>query len=301
MNHQVYILDPYLNCLPVGVPGEIHIGGIGLARGYLNNSELTAERFIPNPFVNSQLMYRTGDRAVWLSDGAIKYLGRIDKQVKIRGYRIEMAEIETRLGEHPAIRDLALTIRDDHRNEKRLVAYLVLNEDQSVQPNELRGWLREKLPEYMVPSVFEFLTSLPLNANGKVDLEALPEPLSLRPELESSFEPPQTQTQRLIAGIWQEILNLSKVGIHDNFFDLGGHSLLLTQVHHRLKAGINKELTVIDLFKYPDIASLAAYLDQDRTENKQSDSYRQVMERSLLQRGALQRQQQISANRFKGR
>ena len=232
-NTQIYILDPHLNPVPIGVVGELHIGGDGLARGYLNRPELTAEKFIGNPFSNDSAarLYKTGDRGRYLPDGNIEFLGRMDNQVKIRGYRIELGEIETVLGQHPAIREAAVLARDDTpedsavspETDKRLVAYVVTRQDTST--NELRSFLKQKLPEFMVPSAFVCLDSLPLTASGKVDRKALPAPDQSRSESGQSYTAPRTPVEELLAGIWGEVLKVDKVGIHDNFFELGGRTL----------------------------------------------------------------------------
>jgi acyl-coenzyme A synthetase/AMP-(fatty) acid ligase len=225
-NTQVYILDPYLSPVPIGVAGELHVGGDGLARGYLNLPELTAEKFIKHPFSNDPQarLYKTGDRARYLPDGNIEFLDRIDNQVKLRGYRIELGEIETVLNQNPAIREAVVTLREDSPGDKRLIAYVVSHQQLSPTNNELKNYLREKLPEYMVPSAFIFLESLPLTPNGKLDRKALPAPDHSRPELDDDFAVPTTPVEEILANTWAEILKLDKVGIHDNFFHLGGHS-----------------------------------------------------------------------------
>jgi len=236
-NTQIYILDAHLQPVPVGVPGELHIGGVGLARGYLNRPELTAEKFIPNPFSEDpeSRFYKTGDLARYLPDGSIEFLGRLDHQVKIRGFRIELGEIEAVLGQYPAIRETVVLAREDEPGDKRLVAYVVPDQDATSTISELRRFLKEKLPEYMVPSAFVMLDALPLTPNGKVDRRALPAPDRTRPELEETFVTPHTPVASLIAEVWQEVLGVEKVGVYDNFFDLGGHSLLSMQVIAKLE------------------------------------------------------------------
>ncbi|WP_445243564.1 MULTISPECIES: amino acid adenylation domain-containing protein [unclassified Microcoleus] len=261
-NTQLYILDRYLQPLPIGVPGELHIGGAGLARGYLNRPELTAEKFIPNPFSNSPdaRLYKTGDRARYLPDGNIEYLGRIDSQVKIRGYRIELGEIEETLRQHSAVRDAVAIARDDGSGNKRLVAYVVLNQNQLPSISNLRGYLQEKLPEYMVPAAFVMLESLPLTPNGKVDGKALPAPDRDRPELEEAFAAPSTAIEKILAEIWAQVLGLEQVGIDDNFFELGGDSILSIQVISKAnQAGLR--LTPKQLFQHQTIAQLATVAD----------------------------------------
>ncbi|UCH96115.1 MAG: amino acid adenylation domain-containing protein, partial [Candidatus Aminicenantes bacterium] len=277
INTQVYILDQHRNPVPIGIPGEIYIGGHGLSRGYLNNPELTAERFISffnrsyrsYRSYNSQEIFKTGDLGCWLAEGTIKFLGRIDTQVQVHGYRIELSEIENHLGLHPDIQDVVVIDREVTPGDRRLVAYFVTaseNGKKRITPgsNQLRDWLGKHIPDYMIPSVFENLETMPLNPNGKVNIDALPMPSLNRPELEVDYKAPQTETEKAIAIIWQEFLHLEKIGINDNFFDLGGHSLLLTQVHNRLNERIQnkKELTIVDLFRYPTIHSLAKYIEE---------------------------------------
>ncbi len=264
MNHRLYILDPELNLMPIGCAGKLYIAGDGLARGYFDNPELTASRFVPDPFGHGERMYRTGDLASWLPDGNIVYRGRHDDQVKIRGFRIELGEIETVLGAHPAVAQTAVVPVQDGGG-KRLVAYLVASHatgHPAPTPGELFAWLRERLPEYMVPSAFVVLAALPLSPNGKVDARALPAPERLRPELEAAYAAPKSELERIIAVVWQEALGVEKVGIHDNFFDLGGHSLLLAKVHSRLREVLERDLSLVDLFKNPTVSSLAAALSR---------------------------------------
>jgi acyl carrier protein len=275
-NTQTYLLDAHLQPIPAGVPGELHIGGVGLARGYLNRPELTAEAFIPNPFSTRRgaRLYRTGDVARCLPDGHIEFLGRLDQQVKIRGFRIEQQEIEAVLRQHAGVRETVVLAREDEPGDKRLVAYIVPNDGQKPRVSELRRFLRrflrKKLPEYMVPSAFVTLEALPLMPNGKVDRRALPAPAGLCHELEATHIAPRSEIERTIATIWQEVLRVEQVGIHDNFFDLGGHSLLLSRVYGKLQKDLNGNLSMMDLFKYPTIAALTGYLSQDFTESERS-------------------------------
>jgi acyl carrier protein len=258
-NSQIYLLDPYRQPVAIGVPGEICIGGIGVARGYLNRPELTAEKFIPNPFSAKPdtRLYRTGDRARYLPDGNIEYIGRIDNQVKVRGYRIELGEIESVLGQYPGVRESAVIVRADTVGERWLVAYVVQSQGRVVTVSELRSFLKQKLPDYMIPAAFVFLDSLPLTPNGKVDRKALPMPDRSRPQLDETFSAPRTPVEELLANIWAEVLKLDKVGIHDNFFDLGGHSLRATQVVSRVRAAFQVELPLRTLFEKQRIDELA--------------------------------------------
>ncbi|MBW4592773.1 MAG: amino acid adenylation domain-containing protein [Brasilonema angustatum HA4187-MV1] len=273
-NTQIYLLDEQLQPVPIGVPGELYIGGACLARGYLNRSELTAQRFIPNPFAQTGLiasesgsrLYKTGDQARYLSDGNIEFLGRVDHQVKVRGFRIELGEIESILCQHPQVQQAVITAWEKELSNQYLVGYIVPKHKQTLSVSELHKFLRHKLPEYMVPSTFVMLKALPLTPNGKVNRNALPEPDDHRPELEATYEPPRTEVEQTIANIWQQMLHVEKVGIHDNFFDLGGHSLLLVQIHAKLREVLNTNISIVNLFEYPTINSLAKYLTQEQTE-----------------------------------
>jgi amino acid adenylation domain-containing protein len=291
-NTQVYLLDTQLQPVPIGVPGEIYIGGAGLARGYLNRPELTKERFIPNPFSNelNSPLYKTGDLARYLPDGNLEYLGRQDHQVKIRGFRIELGEIESALLKHPCVREVVVLASEEKSGDKQLVAYIVPLTDQKPTIDELRNHLKQLLPEYMAPGVFMLLDNLPLLPNGKVDRRALPVPESLRPNLTITYQAPQSQIEQQIAKLWQEVLHLDKVGIHDNFFDLGGHSLLMLQVNHKLRAILQREISVVTMFQNPTINSLAQYLSQ-KTEEK--SIFEPMRERIRKQKEVLNRYKQF--------
>src|SRR4028119_515746 len=219
-NIQVYILDAQLQPVPIGIPGELYIGGAGLARGYLNQPELTAYRFILNPFTNEQgaRLYKTGDLARYLSDGNIEFLGRLDDQIKIRGFRIELGEIEAVLGQHPAVQETVVVVREDVPGNKRLVVYVVVNQVPAPTIPQLQQFLKQKLPEYMVPSAFVLLSALPLTPNGKIDRRALPAPDTSRPSGEGAYVAPQTPVEEMVAGIWADVLAVKHVSIHDNFF-----------------------------------------------------------------------------------
>ncbi|MBD3562272.1 AMP-binding protein, partial [Planktothrix sp. FACHB-1355] len=256
-NIQIYVLDSHLQPVPIGCPGELYIGGASLARGYFNQPELTAERFISHPFSDEEnaKLYKTGDLVRYLPDGNLEFIGRIDNQVKIRGFRIELGEIEAALRQHPAVKEVVVLASEDESDNKRLVAYIV--PDEKSDSNNLRHFLREKLPEYMMPSAFVMLKSLPLTPNGKVDRVALSELDRTQQELERTFVAPRTPVEEILAGIWAKILRLSQVSIHDNFFDLGGHSLLATQVISRLRETFKVELPLRCLFESPTVAELA--------------------------------------------
>jgi surfactin family lipopeptide synthetase A len=259
-NTQLYILDPQLQPLPIGETGELYVGGSGVGRGYLNNPTLTAQAFIENPFnpADSGRLYKTGDRARYLPDGNIEFLGRIDYQVKIRGFRIELGEIEAVLSQHPQVQEAVVISREDHLGDLYLAAYLI--GDRSVSTSDLRDFLKQKLPDYMVPGAFVYLGAMPLTPNGKVDRKALPVP-DLDLNLHTDFVPPATPTQAILAQLWAEILNLQYVGIHDNFFELGGHSLLATQVIIQLRSLLGVELPLRRLFELPTIAEFSELIE----------------------------------------
>ncbi|MBE9103498.1 amino acid adenylation domain-containing protein, partial [Nostoc cf. edaphicum LEGE 07299] len=262
-NTQLYIFDQYLQPVPMGVPGELHIGGLGLARGYLNQPELTALKFIPNPYSKQKgdRLYKTGDLVRFLANRDIEYIGRIDNQVKIRGFRVELGEIETVINQHPSISTSVVTLREDKSGNQTLIAYTTLQPDKTLTTPELRRFLQNKLLDHALPTAFMILEALPLTSNGKVDRQALPMPEVLRPELEVAYVIPQTEVEKTIASVWRKALNLEKIGIHDNFFEIGGHSLLLVTVHSQLQEILKAELSTLDLFRYPTINSLANYLN----------------------------------------
>jgi amino acid adenylation domain-containing protein len=268
---QVYLLDPRLQPVPVGVPGELFIGGDGLARGYLQRPALTAERFTPDPFGARPggRLYRTGDLARHLPDGQLEYVGRIDHQVKVRGFRIELGEIETVLGGHPGVRESVVVANRDEPAAARLVAYVVAREGrESLPPSELRGYLRERLPDYMVPSVFVVLDELPLTPNGKVDRRALPAPGAQAHEPGAGFEAPRTPTEEVLASIWEAVLEVAPVGINDNFFSLGGHSLLATRAVSRIQETFQMSLPLRALFEAPTVLELAQLIERNRLEGE---------------------------------
>ena len=259
-NTRVYVLDANLRQLPPGVTGELCIGGIGVARGYLERPDLTAERFPPDPFGGTgERMYRTGDLARWLGDGTLDCLGRIDNQVKVRGYRIELGEIEAVLNEHPLVRKTVALVREDDPGDKRLTAYVVADPVAPPSAAELRAFAALKLPTYMVPAACVVMSALPLSPNGKVDRARLPAPDGTR-QLESTFVAPRSDTEARIAAVWRELLRVEHVGIRDNFFDLGGHSLLLVRVRARLAEELGPVVSLVDLFQYPTVESLAAFV-----------------------------------------
>ena len=253
---QLYILDVQAQPVPIGVAGELYVAGAGLARGYLNRPELTAARFIHHPQLGR--LYKTGDLCRWLADGNIEYLGRTDFQVKIRGFRIELGEIEQALLSQPGVREAVALVREDHPGDKRIVAYLVGGNDSTT----LRQSLAQRLPEYMVPAAFVWLDVMPLTANGKLDRHALPAPDDGSVARATVHVAPKTPLQTTIATVWAKALAVEQVGLYDNFFDLGGHSLLVIQICDELKVLLQRPLAVVDLFRHPTINELAHYLAQ---------------------------------------
>ncbi|WP_027084592.1 non-ribosomal peptide synthetase [Cohnella panacarvi] len=258
-NTSLYVVSPEGLAQPVGVPGELCIGGVQLAKGYANRPDLTAEKFVPNPFIPGELMYRTGDLARWMEDGQVQYLGRIDDQVKIRGYRIELGEIERTLLLHEAVSEAAAAVRDDGSGGKRICGYVVA--DRALTSGELRRHCAERLPEYMIPAAFAQLEAMPLTASGKADRKALPEPEGTM-ESGTAYAAPESETERKLAALWAELLQREKVGANDNFFELGGNSLLLVRMHREIEQLFGGSVSVTDLFAYPTIAKLAEYMNQ---------------------------------------
>jgi amino acid adenylation domain-containing protein len=267
-NTQAHVVDERLDPVPVGVVGELYLGGICLARGYAGRPGLTGEKFVPDPLgkETGARLYRTGDLARWLADGNLEFLGRMDHQVKIRGFRVEPGEIEAALSSHAAVQRSVVVARAGDGGETRLVAYVVLRTDieteAALMPLALRKYLQSLLPEYMVPSAVLPLSEIPLTANGKVDLKALPLPDSERPELENVFVPPRTPLEETLAGLWSDLLGVDRVGVHDNFFELGGHSLLATQLISRVRSTFKVELPLARLFQSPTVAAMAEAIQE---------------------------------------
>lgn len=264
-NTQIYILDSNLSPLPIGEPGELHIGGVQVGRGYLNRPELTAEKFIPDPFSKSPdaRLYKTGDLACYLENGAVKYLGRIDHQVKIRGNRIELGEIEAVLEGHPAIKQAVVIDHDDEFGEKRLIAYVVSHSVHNPDTTQLRCYLEVKLPGFMIPSSFIFIAAMPLLPNGKVDRQELPRPDNKRPCLEYAYVAPRTQFEQYLADIWREVLQLEQVGVNDRFFELGGTSLQAARFINRLQRELTENIYIVSIFESPTISEYATFLQSN--------------------------------------
>ncbi|MEP6995692.1 MAG: amino acid adenylation domain-containing protein, partial [Acidobacteriota bacterium] len=262
-NTQIYILDGSRQPVPPGVTGEIYVGGHGLARGYRHRPDLTAERFIADPFRRAPgaRLFRTGDRGRYRTDGQIEYLGRADHQIKLRGRRIELGEIESALAAHPAVTQAVVTLREDHPGDARLVAYVVSEPEAAGATVDWRSFLASRLPDFMVPSTFVSLDALPLTPSGKIDRAALPGPGAGRPQLAAVFVPPRNTVEERIAGVWSDILGAERVGIHDNFFDLGGHSLLAVRLVARLEKEFGRPVALATVFRAPTVAELAEILE----------------------------------------
>ena len=258
-NAQVYILDSELRPVPIGVAGELHIGGAGVGRGYIKQADLTAQRFIPDIFSgdSNARLYKSGDLARWLPDGNIEYISRIDHQVKLRGFRLELEEVEAVLVQCPGVTECAVLLREDPGQDKRLVAYVVVTRDSAAGSANLREFLKKRLPHFMVPGAFVFLDAMPLTTNGKINRRALPPPADTNGP---SSAPPQAALECAIAEVWKRVLNVEYVGRDDNFFDLGGHSLMLTQLQTRLKKATERSVSLMDLFRHATIRSLAAHI-----------------------------------------
>jgi amino acid adenylation domain-containing protein len=291
-NTRFYVLDCRMQPVPAGVAGELHVGGVGLAHGYLGRPDLTADRFIPDPFSAKPgaRLYRTGDLVRYLSDGNLEYLGRIDQQVKVRGFRVELSEIEAVLERHPNVREAVVVCCRDGRPDSYLAAYVVPG-DRKPGLDDLRAHLREYLPDYMTPSRFVVLDKLPLTSNGKVDRKALPDPAAIGIQREGGFEAPGTEIERTIAAVWAEVLGVPEVGTNDNFFDLGGHSLALARVHAALEERFSRSLPMTELFRFPTVKALASFLSKPQEAGASTDA----RERAALQRQALERQRQRHA------
>ncbi len=276
-NTQAYVLDGQLKPVPVGVPGELYLGGDGLARGYWNRPDLTAERFVPDPYADEPgaRLYRTGDLARYLPDGNIEFLGRLDDQVKIRGFRVEPGEVEAYLRRHPSVREAAVVAREDIHGDKRLVAYVVPKSGGGELQAALYAFLEERLPTYMLPTSIVLLERLPLNQNGKVDRRMLPVPERVRPG--GDHTPPRNPVEEQLAAIWSQLLGLERVGVHDNFFELGGHSLLATRLISRVRETFQTELPVRCLFDHPTVAGLAGVLLEDPTSRARVEKTAQLL------------------------
>lgn len=288
---KLYILDKHKNLVPPGVAGEMYVGGAGVARGYLNRIQLNEERFIKNPFSerNDDRLYRTGDLAKYIDGDDIEYLGRIDHQIKIRGFRIELGEIESVINKYEDVKDSVVIVREDTPEEKRITAYLILKQKESFDILALRNFLYKQLPDYMIPSDFVLLEEFPLTASGKLDKKRLPIPAAERFS-ERDYITPQNQLEKTIADIWQKYLSLNKIGIDDNFFDLGGHSLMMVKVNYDLKEILKKDISIVDMYRYPTIRTLAEALSN---EKETILSFDRISERAKKQKESSDKQKRI--------
>lgn len=292
-NQQVYILDAARQPVPIGVPGELWIAGDGVARGYWRRPDLTKEKFLPDPFAVQAVeprMYRTGDLVRFRPDGVIDFLGRVDHQVKIRGHRIELGEIEAALMKHTDVRQAVVMLRADNPDDPQLVGYLVTAGSEAPAPNVLRDFLRQTLPEHMVPALYVALEKLPLTPNGKVDRKALPAPQGQRLKADGEFVAPKGGIEQSVATIWKDILQAEQIGADDNFFDFGGHSLQVVQVQNRLRETLGIEVPVLKLFQFPTIRTLAKFIAEQQSATEGGDSFRQKIEdRTKRRQGAIVR------------
>jgi amino acid adenylation domain-containing protein len=273
LHTQIYILDTNLEPVPVGVPGQLFIAGKRLARGYLKRPDLTAERFVPNPFGEpGTQMYASGDLARYRHDGNIEFLGRLDQQVKIRGFRIELGEIESALLNCRGVREAVVIAREDVPGDKILAAYIVSSGADLVDINALRAHLQKNLPEYMLPVAWVFLEQLPLSPSGKIERKALPKPDKRRIELGVEYAAPRTATETLLATIWAEVLKVDRVGVHDNFFALGGHSLLAVKTVARFGAESTMQISTRSMFEFPTVAQLSTFAESKSIKSKKTSA-----------------------------
>lgn len=288
-NQQTYILDGQRQPVPVGVPGELWIAGDGVARGYLRRPELTNEKFVADPFISGNRMYRTGDLVRYRTDGTIDFLGRVDHQVKVRGHRIELGEIEAALMQHSDIRQSVVVLRTDNPDDPQLTAYLVpAAGSEAPAPNALRDFLKQKLPEHMVPAVYVSLEQLPMTPNGKIDRKALPAPQGSRVKGEGEFVAPTGGIEQSLAQIWKDILHVEQLGVDDNFFDFGGHSLQVVQVQNRLRETVGIDVPVLKLFQFPTIRALAKFIEEQNGGAGGDDAFRaRIEERTRRRQGAM--------------
>ena len=285
-NTKIYILDQNMQPVPTGSPGDLYIGGAGVVRGYLNRKELTDERFIANPFVEGHRIYMTGDVAKYRQDGTIEFLGRSDFQVKIRGYRIELGEIENQLATHAMVKECVILLREDNPGDQRLIAYVIAQADMNFDSHMLKVHQREQLPEYMVPAEYVALDQFPLTPNGKIDRLALPSPHSLKPAAAVEYVAPEDEMESVVVQVWSNALAIEKVGVNDNFFDIGGHSLLVVKVHAQLKGALEQTVSLTDLYAYPTIKSLCDFLRSGGSgKSLQKSTDRAARRRQMMGRG----------------
>jgi acyl carrier protein len=289
-NAQVYVLDAHLQPVPVGVTGEIYIGGLGVTRGHLHNPALTAEKFMPDPFMPNGRLYKTGDLGRYLPDGRIEFIGRVDHQVKINGFRIEIGEIEATMRRSTAVKEAVILSDGRTGSSAQLVAFLSPIDKISFTVEEVRQFLKDRLPHYMIPARFVVLDALPLTANNKIDRQALITELAAQTAAKTAdFVPAQTRLEQMVAAIWQDVLRVEPVSINDNFFELGGHSLAMAAVHDRLQTALKKEIPIVTLFEQPTIRTLANYLNHEQAN---SLSFTEHEERAQKQRASRRKRRQ---------
>jgi hypothetical protein len=302
-NVRLYVLGSAGQAVPAGVAGELFIAGMGLARGYLGRPELTAERFVPDPFAGTPggRLYRTGDRVRRRPDGQLEFLGRTDYQVKVRGFRIEIEEVEAVLGRQAGIRAAAVAAREDAAGGYRLIGYVVpAAAGETVNVSELRASLRRELPEYMIPSAWVTLESLPLTTAGKVDRRTLPAPAGERPDLEEGYVAPRDPVEEVLAGVWSKVLGIERVGAHDNFFELGGHSLLATQVVSRVRKIFKVDLPLREFFGAATVAELAGLLRRREAKPGQTETIARAARKIAAMSAGEVREQLAEKKRGKG-
>jgi amino acid adenylation domain-containing protein len=289
-NTEIYILDKDHEPVGIGPGGELYIGGRGVARGYLNRPERTAERFVPDGLSGKAgaRLYRTGDLARYSLDGSINFVGRNDSQVKVRGHRIELREIEAVLRQHEKVREAVVVVREGPSADLRLVGYVVAEGAETLDVGELRRMLSEQLPDYMSPSFLVVIDELPLTRNGKVDTSALPAPEAVRALPDEHYVAPRNEIEQTITRVWQEVLGVERIGVHDNFFDAGGHSLLMVQVHNKLSEAFEKEVSIVEMFAKPTISALAEYFSET---NGHKPTFQKVMDRAARRKQAVSRRQ----------
>jgi acyl-coenzyme A synthetase/AMP-(fatty) acid ligase/acyl carrier protein len=298
---RMYVLDGNQRPVPLGAMGELCIGGEKLARGYFGRPELTAQRFIPNPWseIGGERLYRTGDLAKYRADGTLDYAGRIDHQVKVRGFRIELGEVEAALRAHDGVKDVVVTATEGIGERKRLIGYVVEKRPGSAGANDLRRYLKPKLPEFMIPSAYVVLDRMPLNRNGKVDRRALPAPAPEARHLTpaTSYVAPRSELERSIAAIWQELLGVEEIALDENFFELGGNSLLMVQLRLKLRKVLNRDVPIMELFRNPTVASLAGSASRadESAEMLQDSSARGELRKDALKKRRMSRQPVLSA------
>ncbi|HJT64970.1 MAG TPA: amino acid adenylation domain-containing protein [Pyrinomonadaceae bacterium] len=291
-NKRVYLLDQHLQPVPTGVPGHLHVGGVGLTRGYLNQPQLSAEKLIPDLFATEPgaQLYRTGDLARYLPDGRIEFLGRLDQQVKVRGFRIELEEIEAALASHEAVQSAVVLALERTKGRKELVAYVIADKTRKPTVSELRAHLKQRLPDYMTPSYFVLLDEWPLTPNGKLDRLALPPPADIRSQGETVYLAPRNEVEKIVAQVWQDVLQLDQVGVHDNFFDLGGHSLLMLRIQGKVRTLFNRDMSIVEMFRYPTVSSLAEILGSAPPKQQSLDESK---ERATAARAATRRRREL--------